>query len=61
MMLGDYLSRYVSIIQGKKGVDRDRALALLMTDMEREYEIPLLYNRTWVQENKAAYKLYQMI
>ncbi|GMA51803.1 hypothetical protein GCM10025857_31600 [Alicyclobacillus contaminans] len=40
---------------------RDMALASLMTQMEREFHIPLLRDEQWEQRNKPVIALYRII
>lgn len=41
--------------------DKDHKLAALMTDMERQYNIPLLNDENWNNEHKEIIKLYRII
>lgn len=41
--------------------EKDRQFARLMTDLEREYKIPILRDLEWEKKNKAVVALYRKI
>lgn len=41
--------------------EKNRQFARLMTDMEREFNIPILRNEQWEKQNKAVVALYRKI
>lgn len=53
----------LAIINNKELTDyiRNMALSRLMTDMERLFNIPLLANKEWEQNNVEVINLYRMI
>lgn len=53
--------QYERIMQQSDGQERDRMLAQLMTEMEREYRIPALHNAEWEQKNRAVIAMYRKI
>ena len=54
--------RYEEIIHADlPNGEKNRRLAALMTEMEREFKIPVLRNEAWEKENKAVIALYRKI
>ena len=41
--------------------EKNRQFARLMTDMEREFNIPIIRNLEWEKKNKAVVALYRKI
>lgn len=41
--------------------EKNRQFARLMSDMEREFNIPILRNDQWEKQNKAVVALYRKI
>lgn len=41
--------------------EKNRQFARLMTDMEREFNIPIIKDVEWEKENKAVIALYRKI
>lgn len=62
MSIPEIHQQYLEILSSDKSeIEQDEALAGLMTDMEREFSIPVLLNEEWETSNKAVSALYQMI
>lgn len=36
-------------------------LAALMTEMERQFNIPMLYSRKWINDNEEVFHLYREV
>ena len=41
--------------------EKDRQLARLMSELEREYKIPIIRNYDWEKQNRAVVALYRKI
>ena len=62
MTLAQFNKRYGEIIHADlPNGEKNRRLAALMTEMEREFKIPVLRNEAWEKENKAVIALYRKI
>ena len=62
MKLSQFNKRYEEIIHADlPNGEKNRRLAALMTEMEREFKIPVLRNEAWEKENKAVIALYRKI
>ncbi|WAH39507.1 hypothetical protein [Alicyclobacillus dauci] len=60
--LSDIHRKYEDIIRSDMPpYEKDKALARLMTDMEREFHVPALKNEQWEAENKPIIALYRVI
>ena len=61
--LDEMMRRAGEIIRNKNldGQQKDEKLAALMTELEGEYNIPLLKNPQWEDENPKLYKAYKAI
>ncbi|GEO28039.1 hypothetical protein AAC03nite_38240 [Alicyclobacillus acidoterrestris] len=60
--LSEIHQQYESVIHSDKSeIEKDKALASLMTDMEHEFHIPALRNEKWEAENKPVIALYLII
>ena len=54
--------KYESILHSDlTNKEKSRQFARLMTDMEREFNIPVLRDSKWEKENKAVVALYRKI
>lgn len=61
-MLSQFQKRYEDIMSGDMSrQERNRRLAALMTELEAEYNIPLLRNEEWERRHKAIIALYRKI
>lgn len=61
-MLSQIQKRYEDIMSGNMSRDeRNRRLAALMTEMEAEYNIPLVRDEEWERRHKAIIALYRKI
>lgn len=62
MTLAQFNKRYEEIIHADLPIgEKDRRLAALMTEMEREFNIPVLRNGAWEKGNKTVIALYRKI
>lgn len=61
MKLSEYHRRYERIMTMVPGRERDRRLAELMTELERDFRIPTLRNSEWEKENRALIALYRKV
>lgn len=62
MRLDEYEKRFQVIIEMNKDQDeKDRLLSWLMTDLERRFNIPMLKDEAWEQENPEVYVLYRKV
>jgi len=53
---------YESLISSNKSYhEKSDQLGMLMTEMEKEFEIPILKSKSWERENKAVTALYRKI
>ena len=60
--LAQYHKQYEDIMSGDMSRDeRNRRLAALMTEMEAEYNIPLVRDEEWERRHKAIIALYRKI
>lgn len=59
--LKKYHERYEKIMTMEPGRERDRRLAELMTELEREYRIPALRNPEWEAKNRVVIALYRKV
>jgi len=57
-----YHHKYERILQSNlTDNQKSREYANLMTEMEHEFEIPILKNEEWEKKNKAVIALYRKI
>ena len=61
MILRQLNERYEAIMRLNDVNTRDRQLAELMTEMEKQFNIPMLRNETWEKENRTVIALYRKI
>lgn len=62
MTLAQFNKRYEEIIHADlPSGEKNRRLAALMTEMEREFRIPVLRNEAWEKGNKEVIALYRKI
>lgn len=62
MSLSKFQCKYNNIMKSDLSInDKDHELANLMTDMERQYNIPLINDKNWNNEHKKIIKLYRII
>lgn len=58
--LKEFDNCYESLIKSNKSNnEKSHQLSELMTEMEKEFEIPILKNQEWEEENKAVTALYR--
>lgn len=58
--LKEFDNCYESLIKSNKSNnEKSHHLSELMTEMEKEFEIPILKNQEWEEENKAVTALYR--
>ncbi|MDT3418190.1 hypothetical protein QO009_004115 [Brevibacillus aydinogluensis] len=41
--------------------EKDKKLASLMTEMEREFRIPMIQDKEWEEKNKAVIAMYRKL
>lgn len=59
-----HLFEKATLIDADKNLSQDQKdlkLARIMTEMEREYEIPMFRDDKWVVENPSIYNVYKEI
>jgi len=62
MKLTEINERYESILSSNETKEeKNRQLALLMTEMETYYQIPAIRNPEWEMENKAVIAMYRKL
>ncbi|HEO2443875.1 hypothetical protein SRCM101294_00790 [Bacillus amyloliquefaciens] len=62
MTLSDYQKQYEDIIHSAfSEKTKDEKLASLMTELEKEFCIPMLKNPKWERNNKKVNALYRKI
>ena len=63
MNLKRYNDRYEEILHAAEisTENREQLLAQLMTDLEKEYAIPMIRNTEWESNNKSLIALYRKI
>lgn len=62
MRLGEYEKRFHVILEmNKDQSEKDRLLSLLMTDLERRFNIPMVKDEAWERENPEIYALYREV
>lgn len=62
MRLDEYEKRFEFILEmDRKQSEKDRLLSGLMTDLERNFHIPMVKDETWEQENPEVYVLYRKV
>ncbi|MEC0723107.1 hypothetical protein P8882_23165 [Bacillus haynesii] len=62
MTLSDYQKQYEDIIHSASSEKiKDEKLASLMTELEKEFCIPMLKNPKWERNNKKVIALYRKI
>ncbi|MED4129712.1 hypothetical protein [Shouchella miscanthi] len=60
--LAYYNGKYESILHsGCSEYNKSRQMAALMTDMEKQYKIPMLRNVEWEKDNRSTIALYRKI
>lgn len=59
-MLIDYEKRYEAIMFDSD-TNKDKKLSDLMTEMEKEYQIPMIRKAEWEKENRKVIALYRKI
>lgn len=60
--LAEFHKKYELIMQAKiNSHERDEKLGELMTDMEKQYKIPALRDKSWEKDNKAIIALYRKL
>lgn len=58
--LKEFDNCYESLINSNKSNnEKSHKISELMTEMEKEFEIPILKNHEWEEENKAVTALYR--
>lgn len=60
-MLKDYHADYERIMVQLEGEERDKAIAELMSEMEKAFRIPMIRNQEWEQENRKVIALYRKL
>lgn len=62
MTLAKYNQQYEDILHANLSREnKNRLLAELMTELEKQYRIPMIRNKAWEQENKSIIALYRKI
>ncbi|ASB89344.1 hypothetical protein ACH95_22655 [Bacillus glycinifermentans] len=62
MILSEYQNRYEDILNSNfTEKTKDEKLAILMTELEKEFCIPILKNPEWERENRKVLALYRKI
>lgn len=62
MTLNEYYQRYELILKMPIGViEKDKMLSSLMTDLERNFHIPMIKNESWQQEHLSVHTLYTKV
>ncbi|WDL97837.1 hypothetical protein [Alicyclobacillus sp. ALC3] len=59
--LAVYQDAYEVVMNLNLGPDRDAALSLLMTNMERQYHIPMQAHPEWNAKHRKVITLYRKI
>ena len=59
--LAEIEEMYQQIMRSPAGEARDRALSMVMTNMEREYHIPALHDQEWESKNRAVIAMYRKL
>lgn len=58
----EYEQRFNTILNlSKSPNEKDELLAILMTEMERAFQIPMIKNKAWEEENIEVYALYRKV
>lgn len=58
----EYEQRFNTILNVSKSPnEKDKLLAILMTELERAFQIPMIKNKTWEEENTEVYALYRKV
>lgn len=62
MRLDEYETRFEFILEmDSKQSEKDFLLSGLMTDLERNFHVPMMKDEVWEQENPEVYALYQKV
>lgn len=62
MTLSYYHQRYEEILHSNiSNYDKNKALSEIMTEMEKEFKIPMLRNEKWEKKNRSVIALYRKI
>lgn len=62
MRLDEYETRLEFILEmDSKQSEKDKLLSGLMTDLERNFHIPMVRDEVWEQENLEVYSLYRKV
>lgn len=62
MRLDEYETRFEFILEmDSKQSEKDLLLSGLMTDLERNFHVPMMKNKAWEQENPEVYALYRKV
>lgn len=62
MRLDEYEKRFQLILKmDKEQSEKDALLSVLMTDLERKFDIPMSKDKAWEQENPEVYALYRKV
>jgi hypothetical protein len=61
MTLAQLNERYEAIMREQDDNKRDKQLAVLMTEMERQYKIPMQRSEAWEEQNRTVIALYRKI
>lgn len=59
MTLKEYYQRYETIMSlPVSPIEKDKMLSILMTDLERAFQIPMIKNQGWEKEYADVHALY---
>ena len=61
MNLNYYQDQFAMVNEYKNSEIRDKQLAILMTNMEYEFSVPLLNDETYNKDNPNVIKLYRKV
>lgn len=62
MRLDEYEKRFEFILEmDSKKSEKNLLLSGLMTDLERNFHVPMMKNEAWEHENSEVYALYRKI
>lgn len=62
MKVYEYETRFNAILEmSNTPADKDKMLASLMTEMEQTFQIPMMKNKVWEEEEPEVYALYRKV
>lgn len=62
MTLNEYYQRYELILKMPIGlIEKDKMLSSLMTDLERNFHIPMIKDESWQKEHLSVHTLYTKV